>query len=146
MNQSTSRALAVALNAEYAAVFTYGIVAAYAADSRRTDIAAATAAHRALRDALIRRLTDAGQAVPEAAAGYTLPVAVTDSITGYRAALAAEEQCCVAYRSLIEQAAESDDRRIGIDGLRDCAIRAANWRLVLRISPATTALPGTPGE
>lgn len=139
---TTTDALAVALAAENAAIFTYGVVAAYAASSRQQAISEYTAQHRALRTELEAALTAAGVPVPPAAAGYNLPVAVTDPVSALTVALAAEEDCAVAYRSLLEQAADVNNRRLGLGGLTDSAVRAANWRVVLRISPATVALPG----
>jgi Domain of unknown function (DUF4439) len=136
-------AIAVALDAENAAIFSYGVVAAYAAPSRDQLISEYTAEHRAGRTELEETLTAAQAAVPAAAAGYNLPVPVTDPVSALTVALAAEEDCAVAYRSVIEQSDDPAARRLGLRGLTDSAARAANWRVVLRISPATVALPGS---
>lgn len=142
MSQTTD-ALAVALNAENAAIFTYGVVAAYAAAARSQTIAEYTAEHRSRREELAAALTAAKAEVPAAAAGYNLSAPVTDPVSALTVALTAEEDCTVAYRALIEQAEEAGTRRLGLDGLTDSAGRAAAWRLVLRISPVTVALPGS---
>lgn len=139
---ATTDALTVAVNAENAAIFTYGVVAAYAATSRAQIIAEYTAEHRSRRDELAAALTAAKVDVPAAAPGYNLAAPVDDPVSALTAALTAEEDCAVAYRALIEQADDVPARRLGLDGLTDTATRAANWRLVLRISPATVALPG----
>lgn len=139
---TTTDALTVALAAENAAIFTYGVVAAYAAPSREQAISEYTAQHRALRTELEAALTAAKAPVPPAAAGYNLPIAVTDPVSALTVALAAEEDCAVAYRGLLERADTVDIRGLGLRGLTDSALRAANWRVVLRISPATVALPG----
>lgn len=138
----TTDALAVAVNAENAAIFTYGVVAAYAAPSRAQTIAEYTAEHRSRRDESATALAAAKVDVPAAAPGYNLSAPVTDPVSALRAALIAEEDCAVAYRALMEQADDVPVRRLGLDGLTESATRAANWRLVLRISPATVALPG----
>jgi rubrerythrin len=140
---STTDALVVAVNAENAAIFAYGVVAAYAATSRAQTIAEYTTEHRSRREELAAALTAAKVAAPAAAPGYDLSAPVTDPVSALQAALTAEEDCAVAYRALLEQAEDTAGRRLGLDGLTDTAVRAANWRLVLRISPATVALPGS---
>ncbi|OZG26745.1 hypothetical protein BH683_022835 [Williamsia sp. 1138] len=139
----TTDALTVALTAENAAIFAYGVVAAYAASSRSQTIAEYTAEHRSRREELVAALTAAHSEVPAAAAGYDLSAPITDPASALTVALTAEEDCAVAYRALIEQAENVGARRLGLGGLTDSAGRAANWRLVLRISPVTVALPGS---
>lgn len=139
----TTDALTVALTAENAAIFAYGVVAAYAASSRSQTIAEYTAEHRSRREELVAALTAAQVEVPAAAAGYDLSAPITDPASALTVALTAEEDCAVAYRALIEQAEDVSARRLGLGGLTDSAGRAANWRLVLRISPVTVALPGS---
>lgn len=140
---TTTDALIVALNAENAAIFTYGVVAAYAATSRSQTIAEYTAEHRSRREELAAALTAAKVPVPAAAPGYNLSAPVTDPVSALTAALTTEEDCAVAYRALIEQAEDAPARRLGLDGLTETAGRAATWRLTLRISPVTVALPGS---
>ncbi|PKZ67263.1 DUF4439 domain-containing protein [Gordonia terrae] len=137
--------LAVAAEAENAAVFTYGVITAFVAASRRRTVADYADAHRARRDEIERAIEAAGNTPPPAAAGYTLPVEVTDPTTAARAALAAEIDCTVAYRALLEQADETG-RRIGVDGLTESSVRAARWRVVLQESPVTVAFPGSPAQ
>lgn len=138
--------LAVAAAAENAAVFTYGVITAFVAASRRRTVADYADAHRARRDEIERAIEAAGNTPPLAAAGYTLPVEVTDPTTAARAALGAEIDCTVAYRALLEQADDETGRRIGIDGLSESAVRAARWRVVLQESPVTVAFPGSPAN
>ncbi len=136
-------ALSAAIDSENAAVFVYGVAVAYASATRRDDIDDFTAEHRSRRDELADLIARAGAAAPAAAAGYVIPVAVTDPVTAIRAVLVAEEDCARAFRSLMERADSDAARKAGIGGLIDSARRAATWRLVLRISPSTVALPGT---
>ncbi|ANY23270.1 MULTISPECIES: ferritin-like domain-containing protein [Gordonia] len=138
--------LAVAAEAENAAVFTYGVITAFVAASRRRTVADYADAHRARRDEIERAIEAAGNTPPPAAAGYTLPVEVTDPTTAARAALAAEIDCTVAYRALLEQADDETGRRIGVDGLTESSVRAARWRVVLQESPVTVAFPGSPAQ
>ncbi|MGZ8179933.1 ferritin-like domain-containing protein [Williamsia sp. SKLECPSW1] len=139
---TTTDALGSAVDAENAAIFAYGIAAAYAASTRQETVAEYTADHRARRAELTRLMTTAGATAPEAAVGYVLPVAVTDPATAVRAMLVAEEDCTRAYRVLLEKADGESVRRVGVDALSDAAVRAARWRLVLQVSPSTVALPG----
>jgi transposase len=43
----------------------------------------------------------------------------------------------------MERAEDVENRRLALSGLADSARRAATWRLALRISPSTVALPGS---
>ncbi|MFE0747444.1 ferritin-like domain-containing protein [Gordonia sp. NPDC058843] len=138
--------LVVAAGVENAAVFTYGVITAFVAASRRRTVADYAAAHRARRDEIERAIEAAGNTPPPAAAGYTLPVEVTDPATAARAALSAEIDCTNAYRALLEQAGDETGRRIGVDGLSESAVRAARWRVVLQESPVTVAFPGSPAD
>ncbi|ATD70626.1 ferritin-like domain-containing protein [Gordonia amicalis] len=136
--------LAVAADAENAAIFAYGVITAYVAAARRRMVGDYAAEHRARRDEIERTISAAGGTPPLAAAGYTLPVQVTDPESAAQAALAAEVDCTTAYRALLEQADDESGRRIGVDGLSDCAVRAATWRALLQETPVTVAFPGSP--
>jgi hypothetical protein len=35
------------------------------------------------------------------------------------------------------------ERKLAVDALADCAVRATRWRLVAHVAPATVAFPGT---
>jgi DNA-binding transcriptional MocR family regulator len=141
---ATTDALSKAVDIENAAIFAYGVATAFTSAARRTTVAEYTAAHRVRREELVAALNAADATVPEAAAGYTLPLTVDDSVTAVRALLAAEVDCTVAYRALIEQAADTAVRRLGLGGLTDSTVRAADWRVALRDSPVTVAFPGSP--
>ncbi|WP_305094727.1 ferritin-like domain-containing protein [Prescottella sp. R16] len=138
------RALVDALTAEYAAVFAYGVVAAFSNPARTGQVAADTAAHRARRDATIDTLTAAGVDVPQPEPGYALPFPVTDPISAARLAAQVETDTATAWRSVIERAQSDAVRDTGIVALTESAVRAANWHVVLGDQPATTAFPGQP--
>lgn len=139
----TTDALAATLDAENATIFTYGVVAAYAAAARAQSIAEFTAEHRSRREELTAAITTAAAEVPEAAPGYDLPQLITDPVSALTVALSTEEDCTIAYRALLERAEDAAARSLALGGLTDSARRAATWRLTLRISPATVALPGS---
>ena len=139
----TSDARNAVADAENAAIFTYGVISAYVSAARRSTIADQLAAHRARRDEINAAIVAAGDTPPPAAAGYTLPVNVTDPVSSARAALAAETDCAVAYRSLIERGDSAALRGTGVDGLTESTGRIAYWRAALNLSPVTLAFPGS---
>lgn len=137
-------ALGFALQAENAAIYSYGLITAYGNPGRRDQVAIHTAAHRARRDGAEALLSAAGAAAPAAAAGYTVPFPVTDANSAAELAVAAEQDAAVAWRSALERADSERVRTVAIDNLTDSAIRTGNWRLALGVEPPTTAFPGQP--
>lgn len=138
-------ALTEGLAAENAAVYSYGLITAYGSPSRREQVATHTAAHRARRDTTMEMLAAGGAQVPPAAAGYTVPFAVTDPDSAAKLAVQAEEDAAAAWRSALEHAESESVRTLAIENLTDSAIRAGNWRVALGVEPPTTAFPGQPG-
>ncbi|WP_227980906.1 ferritin-like domain-containing protein [Nocardia spumae] len=138
------QALVDALNAEYSAVYAYGVVAAYASPERTQLVAEYLAAHRARRDATVDALKAAGATVPAPAAAYAPPFPVDDPIPAAKLAVTVESDTAVAWRSVVEHAATADLRRTGTDALTECALRLATWQSVLGANPATTPFPGQP--
>ncbi|MGB3304066.1 ferritin-like domain-containing protein [Gordonia sp. (in: high G+C Gram-positive bacteria)] len=139
---TSTDALNNAVDAENAAVFTLGVITAFTTGSVRAAVAEQVAEHRVRRDQLNDVLVQEGQPERIAAAGYKLPVDVTDQNTAAQAALAAETDCEKAYRVLLEQADSNPVRQIAVDGLTDSALRAAYWRGIAKQSPLTEAFPG----
>lgn len=139
----TTTALASVVEAEHSAVFTYGVLTAFTTGATRSAVAKYIAEHRARRDECNRALVTAGGTARETAAGYVLPNQVTDAASAARAALTAETDTAATYRSLAERADTVELRRLAVDGLTDCALRAADWREAAGIKPSTVALPGT---
>ncbi|MFI9510139.1 ferritin-like domain-containing protein [Nocardia sp. NPDC052566] len=142
MNDTERRALLDALDAEYAAVYAYGVIAAFASAERTRLIAEYTAAHRARRDTTIDALAAAGVKVPPPDAAYTAPSPVDDPIPAARFAVTVESDTAVAWRALVERADTIDLRRTGVDALTECAVRLATWQQILGTTPPTTAFPG----
>ena len=138
-------ALTVALQSENAAVYSYGLITAYGNASRRDQVAIHAAAHRARRDATQDMLAAGGAEVPAAAAGYTMPFAVTDPASAAQLAVTVEEDSATAWRAALERAESERVRALAIENLTDSAIRAGSWRIALGVMPPTTAFPGQPG-
>ncbi|QBJ98145.1 DUF4439 domain-containing protein [Rhodococcus sp. ABRD24] len=138
------QALIDALNAEYAAIFAYGLVAAFS-NANRTDLVAAnTAAHRARRNATRDALIAASVDAPEPQAGYAVPFPVTDPISAAQLAAQVEADTAVAWRSVIERSQSEHTREVAIVALTEATLRVANWRSILGITPPTVAFPGQP--
>ncbi|MFD4295540.1 ferritin-like domain-containing protein [Rhodococcus sp. NPDC058505] len=138
------QALVDALRAEHAAVFAYGIVAAYSNPTRAAQVAADTAAHRARRDATIDALSAANVDAPGAEPGYTIPFPVADPTAAIQLAVQIEADTATAWRSVIERAQSEPVRAAAVDALTESALRAASWRAVLGVNPPTVAFPGQP--
>ncbi|MDV7244876.1 MULTISPECIES: ferritin-like domain-containing protein [Rhodococcus] len=142
--ESEGRSLADALAAEHAAVFAYGVVAAFSNPVRADQVAAGAAGHRARRDALIDTLTAAELTAPAAEAGYTLPFPVTDPVSAAQLAARVEADTAIAWRAVVEHGETEDTRSLGVAGLTESAIREAGWRLALGTDPTTAVFPGQP--
>lgn len=138
------QALVDALNAEYAAVFAYGVVGAFSNPARADLVATYAASHRARRDATIDALKAASVTAPQPATAYTTPFPVTDPITAAQLAAQAEEDTTVAWRSVVERSNSGPTRETGITALTEAALRLANWREILGVVPSTVAFPGRP--
>ncbi|WP_067698852.1 ferritin-like domain-containing protein [Nocardia jejuensis] len=142
MTTADQKALTDALSAEYAAVYAYGVIAAYANTDRAKLVAEYTAAHRARRDATIDALKAAGAVIPGPDAAYTAPFPVNDPIPAAKLAVTVESDCATAWRSAIEHADSPDIRRTALTALTDAALRLATWQSILGTNPATVAFPG----
>lgn len=138
------QALIDALKAEYAAVFAYGVIAAFANPQRADQVARDAAAHRARRDSTVDALTAASVTAPEPEAGYTIPFPVDDQIPAARLAETVETDCAAAWRSVVERADAEHTRGTAIDALTETAVRLANWRTLLGTAPPTVPFPGQP--
>lgn len=141
-DQDTAAAVQTALGAEHAAVWCYGLAAAFlppALDQRaRVD----AGAHRARRDATVALLTDAGLRPVPAEPAYRTPKAVTDQASAVALALTAESDAAAAWRSVLERCDDAALRRTALDGLSDAAIRAAFWADRSGTRPVVPDFPG----
>lgn len=133
--------LAAAVVAEHAAIFGYGLVGARL-DSATVALAqAAEAAHRSRRDAVVMRLTGRGAKAPVAEPAYALPAPVTDQASALKLAIMIEERTAATWRAALLDTT-ADDRRLAVDALVDCAIRATRLRRAANVTPATVTFPG----
>ena len=134
-------AFAAALTAEHAAIYGYGVVGGHLDNAGKETVRKADVAHRARRDALVVRLASLAASPPPAPAAYSLPFAVTNRASALKLAVALEEATAEAWRLALGVTA-GDERRIALDALVDCAVRATAWRKAAKISPVTVTYPG----
>lgn len=121
----TVDALQLALAAEHAAVFGYGVVGArgVAADA---DLALESyAMHRRRRDELTAQVRSAGGDPIAAEAGYRLPGLHAPGATS-RMAAGIEKRCARVYAYVVANTTD-DSRLYAAHGLVDCAVRGVRW-------------------
>lgn len=133
-------ALEDALAAEHAAIYGYGVAGALLDGAPLEAARAAEAVHRGRRDALLAVLSSAS-AVPPAQPAYALPFPVTDPPSALRLAVHLEERAAAVWRHALA-ATDGDRRRLALDALIDCAVRATRWRVAAGIAPSTVPMPG----
>ncbi|MFI9817509.1 ferritin-like domain-containing protein [Saccharothrix variisporea] len=131
-----------ALAAEHAAVWTYGLVSAFAAQQAAA-VAEGALAHRARRDATERWLRDKGATPRPPAPAYLPPAPVDSAASAIAALIAVETDGCVAWRGVIERTDDAELRKTALDALTTSAIRATRWRKIAGVTPVSITLPGT---
>jgi hypothetical protein len=138
----TARERLLALvEAEHAAVYAYGVLGARLDDARRRFAQLAYDSHRARRDQVAAAVRDAGGAPPPPLPAYDVTVA--SAAEALLLAVRIEEGLALRWRDLVGDTSDADLRRLGVAGLQESAVRAAQWRQRAGISPVTVALPGT---
>lgn len=123
-------------------IYGYGVVSAHSTPDANDLVSDAIWGHRELREEAIAKLTSRNVVPPLPAVGYQLPINVGSPADAAKLALRMEEDTAVAWRAVLEQATTAEDRTLAVTGLTRCAVTAARWREVLRISPSTVAFPG----
>jgi hypothetical protein len=133
--------LVAALKAEHAAIFAYGVLGARLDSATVAYAAQAEAAHRTRRDALVLLLTERKVDPPPAEPAYVLPAPVTDQASALKLAVDVEQRAAAIWREALPDTT-GDDRRLALDALVDCAVRATRARRLAGIRPVTVPLPG----
>ncbi len=130
-------ALQVALAAEHAAVYGYGVAGAMLAGAALAQARADWTAHQVARDTLEAMLTGLGATPVAAGPAYDLPFAVTGAAPAKGLAAALEDGVTRAYLGLV---AVNDPalRTFGATAMQVSANRAVSWR------GSTVAFPGMP--
>ena len=134
---STSTLLAAVLEAEHAAVYGYGVLGARLDVATRAIALAAFDAHRARRDDLLARL---GTGAPATGAAYD--VSVHSPAEALVLAVSLEVGVGMRWLDLVGGTSDPALRLLGVSGLQETAVRAANWRRLRGAGPVTVAFPG----
>ncbi len=129
------------LEAEHAAVYGYGTLGGRLDAATRPAALAAFDAHRARRDSLSARLVERDEEPPVALPAYD--VAVPDRATALALAVRLEEGLAQRWLALVGST-DAGLRSLGVSGLQETAVRAAQWRARQGGGPPTVALPGSP--
>lgn len=129
------------LEAEHAAVYGYGVLGARLADEPLALARSAYDSHRARRDQLVARLLERGGDPEPPPPAYDVAVSSPDEALALAVRL--EEGLAVRWRDLVGGTDDRQLRELGLAGLRECAVRSAQWRTASGVAPATVALPGT---
>ncbi len=135
-------ALCDALATEHSVIYGYGMVSAHSDAELNPLVSAALDEHRQRRDDVIAMLAARSVTAPVAAAGYQLPMPLTNATDAARLAVRMEGETAVAWRAVVEQAKTSDDRGFGVNAVTQSAVLGARWNKVLGVFPLTTAFPG----
>lgn len=138
----TAGAVQVALGTEHAAVWSYGLIAAFLDADLEKSARMDALAHRARRDATISLLADADRRPVPSEAAYRTPSPVTGQSTAIALAQAAEHDCAAAWHSVLLRCDDHNLRDTALDGLTDAATRGARWAGVSGTHPLVPSIPG----
>lgn len=133
--------LRAALAGEHAAIWAYGPIGARLGSKNAAEGRAAELAHRNRRDALLLRLAGESPSPPAAEPGYQLPFPVTNTATALRLAIQVEDRTSALWRAALADTAGAD-RKLALDALIDCAVRATRFRRYAGVKPAIVPFPG----
>ncbi|WP_035856932.1 ferritin-like domain-containing protein [Cryptosporangium arvum] len=119
--------LQLALAAENASVYAYGVIGAWLTDDELSWARSADLAHRRQRDAVSDLITAAGGTPTPAAPAYQLPKPVTGRAEAVVLAVDVETRAAAVWRSALG-ALTGNGREVALDALVGAAVRAAQWR------------------
>ncbi len=137
----TQQRLQAALAAEHAAVYGYDMVGSHLTGAPQERARTAGQAHRDRRDALTLLLSRRHRTPQPAAPAYALPIDVSDASGALRLAVTLEERTAVVWGTGLPDL-HGRDRKLALDALTDCAVRATGWRQLAGDKPATVPFPG----
>jgi Domain of unknown function (DUF4439) len=141
-SDAANGALFDAIATEYATIYGYGLVSAHSTPDVNDLVSSSLALHRERREAAIATLESRSVDPPLPAAGYQLPIEVDNPTDAANLAVRMEEDAAVAWRAVLEQATDENDRAFAVTALTESAVLAARWSRVLGVSPITVAFPG----
>lgn len=136
-------AMQKALAAEHAAVWSYGLTTAYVAAGTADAVTKGSTTHRAQRDTCARIVRQAGEHPVDAKPGYRTPKPVRDADSAMRLLAVAEQDCCSAWRGVLERTDDAALRNTALQALTYSAVHATHWRKLTGQVPSAAALPGS---
>lgn len=139
---SDDAALYDAIAVEYGVIYGYGHVSAHSVPDLNNLVSTSIAEHRTRREAAIAIMKGDSVEPPAPAAGYSLPIPVDSPDDAAQLAVRMENDTAVAWRAVLEQSNDADERAFAVTALTEAAVRAARWNLVLGVFPVTDAFPG----
>ncbi|MBN9611823.1 MAG: ferritin-like domain-containing protein [Actinobacteria bacterium] len=143
--KDTIDALQAALASEHAALWAYGLVAAYDPKAAAA-VTAAITSHQNTRDLAANLIVQGGATPVGPDPAYTTPHPVTDVATAQALALIIESDCAAAWRSVAGHTDDSTLRGTALSALTDCAMRMVSWRKAAGDTPLTIPFPGAPTQ
>lgn len=138
-NDAATRSFSAALAAEDAAVYGYGLVQAYANESRRATIDEALTAHRERRTRIAAALEEAGVAPRPAVQGYVTRESPDAPDKAARFATGLEADCASAWRTALGEVSTREAREFAMDALDACWRMRQRWATL--VGDASPALP-----
>lgn len=130
------------LDAQNAVRWGYDIVGGQVHTALQPTVRAVQATHVALQGVLEAAIT-ARHATPDTPeAAYTLPFSVIGQVSALRLAATLEDRSAASWHFLLGSTVNPSLRQFAAVGLRDAAVRAAQWRGRTG-APTSPALPGT---
>jgi hypothetical protein len=139
---SADGALYDAIATEHATIYGYGLVSAHSTPEVNWLVSASIAEHRERREAAIALLERRQAEPPLPAPGYQVPMPVDDPRGAAKLAVRMEEDGAEAWRAVVEQATDAEDRAFGLTALTESAVAAARWTQIVGTDPVTVAFPG----
>ena len=132
------------LAAEHAAIWIYGLAAAYLPGAYGKALTEGSAEHLKRRDLCERALTASGATPAVAEAAYVPPKPVTDGPTAMAVIAMAEGDAAAAWLGVAGRSADAALRSLAGEALIACVRRATPWRMEAGQKPPVEALPGLP--
>ncbi len=137
-------ALQDALAREHAALWCYSLAVAFLPRAQLAQARTDAEAHRVLRGAVEKTLTQIGARPVSAQPAYATPQPVVDGRSAAALAVVAETDALAAWRSVLERTSDRVLREAALTALTDGTLRCSRWRLVVGTPPAIPTFPGRP--
>lgn len=138
----TVSALTAALEAENAALWAYGPIAAKLVGNDSIDVLdEIQSGHLQRRDSTAALLQAVGAKPAPAAPAYTLP-AIKDAAGARQTAYLVEDACVKAWRAVVGLTDITDLRGLAAAGMTDSAVWTTQIKLAVKDAKPTEALPG----